>query len=772
MDKSKTACYSSGKGAIIWNSVKKGVLFMMLLTHSRAQMRRLLALLLALAFVLTLPGTGAGADGVPTVGEELLKNGDFSQPLLFQLYKESGGNAAIRIADGELEIDVTSVGQVPHAIQPYYDGFGLVQGVEYILSYDVRATMPRELYVRIQLNGGDYHAYFEQLISVTEETQHFSTAFVMEEGSDPAPRLCVNMGYVDAMRDAGLAPENVDAHRVYFDNFSLKVKDAGGAAVPGDEENLSGIRLNQLGYLPDAGKTAVFAGLSADEDRFAVADAGTGETVFTGVLSAPVDNPWAGETDRVADFSDLTEPGSYQVLAADGTASPVFRIGEDVYGELLRSSLRMLYLQRCGTELPEELAGAFSHPVCHTQQAVIYGTEETIDVSGGWHDAGDYGRYVVSGAKAAADLLLSYERSGALLDDVGIPESGDGVDDRLQEVRWELDWLQKMQAPSGGVYHKVSGRTFPGIVAPHEERTELVVCPVSSTATGDFAAVMALAARIFRECGAAELEQAADGYLQSAVQAWNYLASQENKGSFVNPEDVLTGEYPDEKDADERFWAAAELARTTGSETYRAAAEELLHDGKVTAELGWVEMGGYGLYALLTDPAAPEEDALCTLAKEILADEADSAMQTIEGNPYGINRTASYEWGSNMGVANTGVMLLMAQDVLGGAAYGAAALRQLDYLLGENATGYCFVSGMGSKSPEHPHHRPSQLTGEAMPGMLAGGPNNGLEDPFAANVLRDKAPAMCYADSDQSYSTNEVTVYWNSPLIALLSAGT
>ena len=76
---------------------------------------------------------------------------------------------------------------------------------------------------------------------------------------------------------------------------------------------------------------------------------------------------------------------------------------------------------------------------------------------------------------------------------------------------------------------------------------------------------------------------------------------------------------------------------------------------------------------------------------------------------------------------------------------------------------------MGSRSPEHPHHRPSGARHQAMPGMLVGGPNNGLNDPTAMSVLRGKAPAKCYVDNLNSYSTNEICVYWNSPLTLLLA---
>ena len=725
-------------------------------------------LLLAVLLLSLVLSFAAMAEVTLTPGEELLKGADFSGSLKFGLYTESGGNAELSIDDGELLVDVSSIGRVGHAIQPFYDGFRLYEGVEYQLEFDARSTLPRDLFVRIQLNGGDYHAYFEELITVGEETAHYSFTFVMEEASDPAPRLCINMGFVDPMSDAGLTPEDIVPHQVRFDNFSLVVKDASGLVTEDKNSGISPIRIDQIGYRVDAVKTAVFADL--DAEAFTVVKATNDEVVFEGTLSAPVEDPWSGATVRVADFSALAKQGAYKLVASDGTVSPNFVIGKTPYKKLLLGTLRMLYLQRCGFELDEAHAGIYAHPVCHSDTAVVYGTDQLIDVSGGWHDAGDYGRYVVSGAKAAADLLLSYEMAPDLLDDAGIPESGDGVDDRLQEASYELDWMLKMQAENGGVYHKVTGANFPGFIKPQEETDQLVVSPISNTATGDFAGVLALASRIFAESGSPELAAISGKYLAAAERAWNYLEDHKEDPGFTNPPEIVTGEYPDGKAADERFWAAAELAHATGETVYREAAAALLASGDVTAEFGWVEMGGYGLYSVLTDPALREDDESRVKAAEILSKAVQKAAAVIDSNPYGINRTDSYEWGSNMGIANDGVMLMMGASLLGDESLQAAAARQLDYLLGENATGYCFVTGFGSKSPEHPHHRPSTAFGSAIPGMLVGGPDNALEDPFAQNVLEGCAPAVCYADSDQSYSTNEVCVYWNSPLILLICA--
>ena len=725
---------------------------------TNAILKKLLPALLALAILAAaVPGLAGEAEAP---GEELLKNGDFSGPLNWQLYTESGGSAALSVADGELRVDVSDVGRVAHAIQPYYDGFRLSQGVVYRIGYDVRSSAPRQLYVRIQLNGGDYRAYYEELIDVTPELRHHEAEFTMEEPSDPTPRLCVNMGL------AGEGAESLGAHQVYFDNFSLTVVDVDAAVAEVADADATGIRVNQLGWRPDAVKRAVFADVATESDAFRVVDAVTGEAVFEGALAAAWDNPWAGETNRVADFSALAQPGVYRVESAEGVQSPAFAIGEDVYAELFRAAARMLYLQRCGVALDADFAAAYAHPACHAAMATVYGTDEKIDVGGGWHDAGDYGRYVVSGAKAAADMMLAAEALGTLTDDVGIPESGDGLDDLLQEAKVELDWMLKMQASDGGVYHKVTCRNFPAFVAPQEETDELVVCPVSNTATADFAAVMAMASRLY----AADWPEDAARYLAAAERAWAYLEDHEGAPGFANPPDVVTGEYGDGRDGDERFWAAAELHRATGGAAYREAALALIATEATERALGWQNVGAYGVLAVLADDSLAGDDALRAAARTALETAVRDARAMIDANPYGADRAESYEWGSNMGVAGTGALLALAADLLGDEALRRDAQQPLDYLLGRNATGYCFVTGAGTKCPEHPHHRPSTAAGAAMPGMLVGGPDNALEDTYARSVLAGNPPAKCYADSDQTYSTNEVCVYWNSPLVLLLAA--
>ena len=473
-------------------------------------------------------------------------------------------------------------------------------------------------------------------------------------------------------------------------------------------------------------------------------------------------NKSTGRNEARFDFSSVTAPGTYKIVAGD-KESFEFKIGADVYDEAFKASLRMFYLQRCGMELTSDLAGDYAHPACHTEKATVFGTSEKIDVSGGWHDAGDYGRYVVSGAKAAADLMLAYKLYPNAFDDaLNIPESGNGVPDVIDEVRYELDWLFKMQNSEGGVYHKVTCANFPGFVMPEEETEELIVTPVSTTATADFAAVMAMASVVFAEFDMPYSQRCLD----AATRATNYLESHKGVEGTKNPDGIVTGEYPDDKDIDERIWAYAELYKATGEAVYDEEFSKLMQSGaSCAADLGWQGVSAYAGYAYLSAPTKGKfYDAVLASFMGGIADvEATASTDSYNSS------LKEYPWGSNMTIANNGMYVLLYDKIAGYAKGDEIARQQLNYLLGTNGTGYCFLTGFGTLSPNSPHHRPSQAKKAAVPGMVAGGPNQNLEDPYAQNVLADTAPALCYADSDQAYSLNEVTIYWNSPVVFLFA---
>lgn len=713
----------------------------------------------------SLKGTGpakkedAFAGGTET--EAQLKAGDVLVDINFDdgdvdgfVTYTNGGDFALSNEDGKLVSTIRNCGSLDYANQIYWDGFSLSEKCVYTYSFDISSDIERKVEYRLQLNGGDYHAYQGEKIDVGPEVTNFSVDFEMKEESDPAPRIVFNMGKMEDMdSDPG-------EHKVYIDNIKLTVKDATNAIEVSALPTYVNVAVDQIGYKTNDKKIASVKTDSTGEEEFIVCDANTNETVYTGLLGEPVHDYGSDREVRQADFSELTESGEYYVVTNEG-ASYTFWINDNPYTEVYRDAVLMLYKQRCGNEIKD--IGAFSHGACHTENAVVYGNESvSVDVSGGWHDAGDYGRYTVSTAKTIADLLLSYEDFGIEDDQMGIPESGNGIPDLLDEARIGLDWMLKMQDPeTGGVYHKVTCATFPETVAPEEETDQLILSPISITATGDFAACLAKASVIYKDI---DPEFSANA-LDAAKKAWEYMGSLDKFLGFKNPSDIVTGEYPDDKTLDERYWAAVELY-LAGVEDGTVGFIDEVGTDDIKEGLGWADMGLYANY----DLTKSDDATFAAKGKDQIIASADELIAQAPKTGYNLGFGSGFPWGSNMMVANHGELLYMASKLTGEEKYSEMAKHQLHYLFGTNALGYCFVTGYGTLSPENPHHRPSQVAGQAVSGMLVGGPNKNLDDPYAIAVLKEESPATSYVDNVQSYSTNEVAIYWNSPLIYLLSA--
>ena len=505
------------------------------------------------------------------------------------------------------------------------------------------------------------------------------------------------------------------------------------------------IRINQLGYTCGMQKIAVMCGELSE--TLQVLDEKGNVVMELPVEAAPVEI-WGDQVVQ-ADFSALTAPGVYTLRCGSERSHP-FPVAREPYHKCLTALVDMFYYQRCGGEV-DERAGVFAHPACHTGLARVYGTQEYMEVSGGWHDAGDFGRYIVPAAKAAADLLLAWQWNPGAFDTPGLTPI-------LDEVRWELEWMLKMQRADGAVYHKVSCARFCGMIMPHEEKEELIISPVSTTATGDFAACMAMASRFYEKTDAGFAAR----MREAAKRAWAFLCGTEPI-LFRNPEGISTGGYGDRSDEDERLWAHVEMAVTFGEEQYRAAAEEAIRQAdRRHAPLGWGDMRGYA--ALSGLQLGGEAAELC---RQWVLNAAQELLGRI--NAYGITMTERLPWGSNMNISNDGMLLLQAWMLTGEERYRLGAERQLHYLLGVNPVGYCYVSGFGSKPMSHPHHRPSVALGVCQPGMLSGGAASGMMDACAREHLQGQPAGKSFIDMHESYSTNEICVYWNSPMAALLA---
>lgn len=684
------------------------------------------------------------------VGVNLLENGDFSKDDYGWGTYYEGGSATESYCHKGVQLEIRSLGSSNHGVQLYYDGFRLVHSGEYNLSFIAEATSPKKISARMQLNGGDYHAYAEQFFTITQEPEKYTFNFTMDEETDVVPRLAFNMGAFEDSKEECPVTITISEVSLMLNNEVLEKRPEPKA-----------ILINQIGYGSDDIKTVFFRG-SVMDTQFRVIDE-NGNVVFRGEIANMTESLTAGEYTFSGDFTNLKKPGVYHIETTNLGKSEPFKIGDRLYHEVFTDAMRMFYLQRCGCVLEEQYADIYAHPICHHTKARIHGTDDYIDVTGGWHDAGDYGRYVVPGAKTIADLLLAYHAvPDAFTDDTNIPESGNGIPDVLDEVRYELEWMLLMQRADGGVYHKVTCKDFPPFIMPEGETEKLYVSPVSTAATGDFAGVMAMAYEAYHGVDKAF----ADTCLTAAEKAYDFL-SESGTLSFKNPINVVTGEYRDHRDKDERYFAACALFHTTGNERYheavRAAANE---EWKI--ELGWAEMGAYGhLLYLDIDESKIDTDTYQHIRKWLL-ESAEALLTLSQSDGYHVSLD-EYIWGSNMVVMNNAMLLLAANDVSPNAAYVQTAREHLNYIFGANPMSVCYVTGYGATPAKNPHHRPSIAKGTAMPGMLVGGPDERLEDAYAKVALDGLPPALCYIDHEQSYSTNEITIYWNSPLVYVMA---
>lgn len=391
-------------------------------------------------------------------------------------------------------------------------------------------------------------------------------------------------------------------------------------------------------------------------------------------------------------------------------------------------------------------------------------------MTGGWHDAGDFGRYISPAGVTIGHLLYAYELfPESLQDSFNIPETGNGMPDILNECVYELKWMLKMQREDGGVSHKLTSFVHADFVMPEDDKLQFLIFPVSSMATADFAASMALASRVYASvmpAFAAEMKDA-------AFKAWNWLTENPYVG-FKNPEGSNTGEYDDVDDTDERLWAVTEMLRIDpdNAEKYMPYLKEYTAASVTKTDFGWTDVSGLGSLALLFDPACTCGQELIDDYKAVLFKEADRLLEIMNSSGYHLAMKADdFVWGSNMVVCNRGMLFILAALLSDGekaAAYKDAALNQLHYLLGCNAMDVSYVTGHGEKAYKNPHNRPTAMDGIElpMPGWVSGGPFKTPVDPDAIRIVpAGSAPMKCYADHTGSYSTNEITIYWNSPAI-------
>jgi len=515
----------------------------------------------------------------------------------------------------------------------------------------------------------------------------------------------------------------------------------------------SQIRLNTVGYLPGHAKQASIAASATD---FSVVDA-EGTVVYQGKTTGPIRNADTQEDLVIADFTAVTAPGTYRLDVPGVGRSAPFEVSPPVYAEPFAVAVRAMYLWRCGGAVSGSHKGiSYSHGACHLQDAYqdhVGGGHTIRPSTKGWHDAGDYNKYVVNAGVTVGVMLHAWEAFEPRIRaaSIGLPDQ-DGLPAYLAEIKWEMDWLLTMQRSDGRVYHKVSTIYFTGSGPPENEGVDRFYAPWSTAATADFVAMAAKASRAFAPYDS----DYAARCLAAAVKSYKFL--KKNPANHAADLSAFnTGGYQT-NDTDDRLWAAAELWEATGKKSYlknfETAARAL--PSKIDQDWGWGDVKNLGMLTYLFSERTGRDEQLVRQVRDAVVSTANAIVATRDAHGYARPLGRTYYWGCNGSVAQTSVLLHAANDLSPKDAYVETALDALGHLFGRNYFARSFVTGLGANPPNNPHDRRSMGTpgAPAWPGYVVGGGWPGAKD---------------WEDASANYEVNEIAINWNAPFIFALA---
>ncbi|MFD8500689.1 glycoside hydrolase family 9 protein [Amycolatopsis sp. NPDC059657] len=724
------------------------------------------------AVALVTPGTAQAAD------YERISNGTFSAGTADPWWASAG--VSHRVAGGELCAAVTGGTANPWDALIGENGVPFETGQQYTMSFDAYATAPQLIAANAGEGVSPYRTIARHEVQLTTTRQKFSFTFTSGLDFPDAGngQIVFQLG--------GNAADNT----VCVDNISL----VGGVIPPGGPPApTKKVQVDQVAYLPGLPKHATLVSAATDAQTWVLKNS-AGTSVATGRTTPKGADTLSGDPVHLIDFSSYDTAGTGYTLSVGSETSFPFDISADPIKKLRYDSLAFFYHQRSGIEIGAQYAGAaYARPAGHLNVAPNQGDNNvpcrsdlscgyTLDVRGGWYDAGDHGKYVVNGGISAWQLLNTYERAkligdAAALGDgkLSIPEKANGVPDILDEARWEVDFLLKMQAPDGMVHHKIHDVNWTGLpLLPSQDSQARRLSPTSTAATLNTAAVAAQAARIWKTIDPEFSGKA----LAAAKKA--YAAAKANPAKLADPNDGTGGgSYSDTTLTDEFYWAAAEMFATTAEASYRAdVTGSPLYKGQSVTDRGydWGSTGTLGDITLALVPnGLPSADVAAIKTAFVAAADKHLTQLSSLGYPAPYREPdGTYVWGSNGLVANNASVLALAYDFTGAAKYREGVFETMHYLLGRNPVSYSYVSGYGGQPVRNVHHRtwanqldPALPT--APPGVLSGGPNSGLQDPVADRRLQGCKPQKCFVDDIGAYSVNEVAVNWNAALAWIAS---
>ena len=442
---------------------------------------------------------------------------------------------------------------------------------------------------------------------------------------------------------------------------------------------------------------------------------------------------------------------------------------------------------------------AFVDPDSGKEFGIVTGS--SVNATGGWYDAGDHGKYVVNGGISLWTMQNQYERAlanefaGKYADgEMAIPENSNGNPDLLDEARYQMEWMLKMQIKSGTyaglAYHKIHDIKWTALaVAPADDDLDRVILPPTTQATLNLAACAAQSYRLWKDIDPTFAEEC----LAAAKSAYTAAKAYPTEYAPFTNVPGGGGPYGDDDATDEFYWAAAELYIATGDAAYKTdmtssefhlAMLSSLDGGEdegSIASFNWGNTSSMGTISLFLNPDVLTETEVDTIENNIAAT-GDKFLELEDKQGYGLPFAASkmnlgldfdgYIWGSNSFVVNNAISLAYAYDATGETKYLSGVTTAMDYIMGRNPMDNSYVTGYGDRAIENPHHRwwSHQIDStfpKAPAGVLSGGPNSAMQDPWikgAGYKVGTKEPQLCYLDHVEAWSVNECTINWNVAL--------
>lgn len=751
---------------------------------------------------------------------------DFSDGvgLPWHVCESAPGEMDFEIKDGKYAITIVNPGGASNGGEDRWDcqfrhrGLTLVSGCTYEVAFDITAS-----------NNCSYYTKIGDMAEPFTEDWHGNPDDGSFDGSWDVKQLTANKtesvkGIFTAKRTAEvewafhIGGDSVPAGTVFtFDNMSLVCTNNDEYDYKSPEEwNRAAIVTNQVGYFTKTAKKATWITEEKDKTEFSVLDS-NGKEVYTGKSEPMGTDKDSGDSVQILDFSDFNEDGTYTLKAGDSVSREFTIGGTDKYSGMLYDSLNYFYQNRSAIDIESKYitsgdADALARSAGHASDIARITTDwndlnsngGTQDVTGGWYDAGDHGKYVVNGGISVWLMQNQYERAvkngteAAYADGtMNIPENANNYPDLLDEARWEIEWLLKMIVQDGEyenmAYHKVHDIKWTALgLAPADDKEERIIKPPTTAATLNLAAVCAQASRLWKEYDPVFAEKCLD----AAEDA--YEAAKEHSDMYAPlDQSIGGGAYGDNDVSDEFYWAACELFRTTGDDDYLSDMNKsewylniptALTKGETNGVIGsfdWGNTAVLGSLTLVLDKDCIKGDS--SKLESAVTEAADTYISLEQeqgyGQPYGQSKlsyeddTVGYVWGSNSFIADNAIVIAAAYELTEDDKYMNGVISAVDYLLGRNPMDYSYVTSYGAHAVENPHHRywcAQSVEGfpSAPAGVLVGGPNSGMQDPWVMGsgwVKGSIAPAKCYLDNVEAWSVNECTINWNAPLAWLTS---